>query len=63
MKKSLIILTLTLLQCACATPGAGQYTATSLLSFDAISAEITVGYETLEAAIDPSQTVVMNREK
>ncbi len=62
MKKSLIILALTLLQCACATqeavPGGGH----SLLSFEAISAEITVSFEQTEAAADLSQTVALNAE-
>ena len=60
MKKSLIILTLTLLQCACATQEPMPSAGTSLLSFDAISAEISVGYEKLDPADDLSQTVSMN---
>ena len=34
----------------------------ALLSFDAISAEITVSYEHLEELHDPSGTVAMNLE-
>jgi hypothetical protein len=60
MKKSLIIIVLALLQCACATQGPAQDTGTSLLSFDAISAEITVSYEQAEAAADLSQSVALN---
>ena len=63
MKKSLIILTLTLLQGACATQEPVQNTANSLLSFEAISAEITVSYEKVEAADDLSRTVALNIEK
>ncbi len=63
MKKSLIILTLTLLQGACATQEPVQDSSASLLSFEAISAEITVAYESTEGTDDLSQTVAMNREK
>ena len=63
MKNSLIIIVLALLQCACATQEPVQNTSTSLLSFDAISAEITVAYESTEAADDLSQTVAVNIEK
>ena len=63
MKKPLLILTLTLLQCACATQEPVQTATPSMLSFDAISAEITVGYEKVEAADDLSQTVARNRTK
>ncbi len=63
MKKSIIIIVLALLQCACATQEPMQYTATSLLSFDAISAEITVSYEQAEAADKLLQTLAMNHEK
>jgi hypothetical protein len=63
MKNSLIIIVLTLLQCACATQEPVQNTSTSLLSFDAISAEITVTYESTETADDLSQTLAMNRQK
>ena len=44
MNKSLIILTLTLLQGACATQEPVRRTANSLLGLEAISAEITVSY-------------------
>ena len=60
MKNSLIIIVLTLLQCACSTQEPVQNTRTSLLSFDAISAEITVAYESTEAADDLSQTLAVN---
>jgi len=62
MKKSLIIIVLALLQCACATQDPAQNTATSLLSFDAISAQITVSYEQTEATEDLSQTLALNAE-
>ena len=60
MKKSLIIFMLPLLLGACAAQEPMQDTATSLLSFDAISAEITVSYEQTEAADELSQTVALN---
>jgi hypothetical protein len=60
MKKFLIILTLTLLQCACATPGPASNGGRSLLSFKAISAEITVTHVETEVATDLSQTVALN---
>ena len=63
MKKSLIIIVLTLLQCACATQEPVQGSSASLLGFAAISAEITVAYESTEGADDLSQTVAMNHEK
>ncbi len=63
MKKSIIIITLTLLQCACATQEPVQDSSTALLSFEAISAEITVAYESTEGTDDLSQTVAMNHEK
>ena len=62
MKKSLIILTLALLQCACATHVDTQPVAKSLLCFDAISTEISVDYENSEAADDLSQAVALNNE-
>jgi hypothetical protein len=63
MKKSLIILALSLLQCACATPEAAPVGAASRLGFEAISAEITVSYVETETADDLSQTVAQNIEK
>ena len=60
MKNSLFIIVLALLQCACATQEPVQNTRTSLLSFDAISAEITVAYESTEAADDLSQALAAN---
>lgn len=63
MNKSLIILTLTLLQGACATQEPVRRTANSLLGLEAISAEITVSYEMAEAADDLSRTFAMNREE
>ncbi|MCH8072571.1 MAG: hypothetical protein IIA09_11520 [Proteobacteria bacterium] len=63
MKKSLIIFTLTLLQGACATQEPASSTANALLSFEAISAEITISYEKAEAADDLSRTVALNIEK
>ncbi len=59
MNKSLIIIALTLLQCACATQEPVQGNSASLLSFEAISAEITVAYESTEGTDDLSQTVAM----
>ncbi len=63
MKKSLILLVLALLQCACTTQEAASISGSSLLSFEAISAEITVSYEQTEAAADLSQTVALNTDK
>jgi len=59
MNKSLIIIALTLLQCACATQEPVQGGSASLLGFEAISAEITVAYESTESTDDLSQTVAM----
>jgi hypothetical protein len=63
MKNSVIIIVLTLLRCACAAQEPVTNSSTSLLSFDAIMAEITVAYERTEAADDLLQTVAMNRDK
>jgi hypothetical protein len=63
MKKSLIIIALSLLQCACATQEPVPGSSASLLGFETISAEITVAYESTEGADDLSQTVAMNHEK
>lgn len=60
MKKSLIILALAVIQGACATRVDTQPAAKSMLSFDAISAEISVEYEKTEAADDVSQSVALN---
>lgn len=60
MKKFFIIIILSLLQCACATSRGVPAQSASMLSFDAISAEITVGYENLSEQHEPSQTVAMN---
>jgi hypothetical protein len=62
MKKFIIIIALALLQCACATSQGVSAGNPSMLSFDAISAEITVGYENLEEQHDPSRSVAMNLE-
>jgi hypothetical protein len=62
MKKPLIILVLSLLQCACAAHEAAPGGGNSLLSFEAISAEITVSYEQTGAAADLSQTVALNTD-
>jgi len=62
VKKSLIILTLAILQCACATQVDTRTAATSLLSFEAISAEITVDYQKAEPADNLSETVAANVE-
>jgi hypothetical protein len=63
MKKSLIILALSLLHCACATHEAVSRGGQSLLGFEAISAEITVSYEPIEMAEDLSRTLALNSEK
>ncbi len=63
MNKSLFIIALTLLQCACATQEPVPGSSASLLDFEAISAEITVAYERTEGADDLSQTLAMNHEK
>ena len=64
MKKSLIILTLAILQCACATQVDTRTAAPSLLSFAAISAEITIDYRESDAIFDStddlSQAVALN---
>lgn len=60
MKKSFIILTLAILLCACATQEPMPSAGAPMLSFDALSAEIVVGYEKLDPADDLSQTVSMN---
>lgn len=62
MKKFIIIIALALLQCACATSKGIAGTSGSMLSFDAISAEITVAYENLEEQYEPSQAVAMHIE-
>lgn len=61
MKKLFIIIILALLQCACATSREVSGSP-SMLGFDAISAEITVGYENLEEQYDPSQALASNLE-
>ncbi len=63
MNKSLFIIALTLLQCACATQEPVPGSSASLLGFAAISAEITVSYEQAEAPVELSQTLAMNHEK
>jgi len=50
MNKSLFIIALTLLHCACATQAPVPGSSASLLGFEAISAEITVAYESTESA-------------
>lgn len=62
MKKFIIIIVLAILQCACATSDGIAGRSGSMLSFDAIGAEITVAYENLEEQQDASQTVAMNLE-
>ena len=63
MKKSLIIISLALLQCACATQEPVPYTSTSLLGFEAISAEITVIHIEAGATDELLQTVALNIEE
>jgi len=60
MKKSLIILTLAILQCACAIQVDMQPAAKSMPGFDAISAEISVDYEKFDSAHDLAQTVALS---
>lgn len=60
MKKLFIIIILAVIQCACASSPGSLPGSTSLLSFDAIGAEITVGYENLEAPDEPLAVVAMN---
>ncbi len=66
MKKFIIIIILAVIQCACASsPGslpASPSASTSMLSFDAIGAEITVDYQNLEAQDEPPVAVAMNRD-
>ena len=62
MNKSIIFLALCLLQCACAMQEAVPASSNSLLSYEAISAQITVSYEQAEAADELSQTVALNIE-
>ena len=62
MKKLIFIIILAVLQCACATPEGITGKRVSMLSFDAISAEITVAHEILEEQDDPSRAVAMNHE-
>lgn len=60
MKKSLFILTLALLQCACASQVATRHAANSMLGFDEIGAEISVSFEKTDATDDLSQAVALN---
>jgi hypothetical protein len=62
MKKSLIIIILTLLQCACSAQKALPGGKTPLLSFEAISAEITVTCVETGPAANLFQTVALNTE-
>ncbi len=62
MKKCIIIIVLAFLQCACASSRGVAGKSASMLSFDAISAEITVGYENLEEQYAPSPAVAMHIE-
>lgn len=62
MKKSIIIIVLALLQCACAGSPGLPAASPALLGFAAISAEITVSYESLDPQYDASQAVAMNLE-
>jgi hypothetical protein len=56
MKKSLIIIVLSLLQGACAATGSATEDAQSMLTFKQIAGEISVQHEVLEADTDLSQT-------
>ena len=62
MKKSLIIIVLTLLQCACAAQKAVPGGNTPLLGFEAISAEITVTRVAAGPAADLSRSFALNSE-
>ena len=63
MKKSLLFIVLILLQCACVTQQPVTASSHPLLSFKAISAEITVSHFETEASDDLSQTLALNTEK
>ena len=56
MKKSLIIIALSLLQGACAATGSATEDAQSMLTFKQIAGEISVQHEALEADTNLSQT-------
>lgn len=60
MKKSLIIIALALFECACAAHPGTPGPSASLLSFDAISNEITVSYEEVQAPDELSEVVASN---
>ena len=60
MKKSLLIILLALSLGACATPAPVTISNSSLLTFEQIAAEITVGYEELEPVEGLDDTVAMN---
>ena len=49
MKKSLFIICLCALQAACATQPVEYHSGSSLLSFDDLASEITVGYRDISA--------------
>ncbi|MDX1404533.1 MAG: hypothetical protein R3192_08345 [Woeseiaceae bacterium] len=55
MKKFIIIITLALLQCACATPGSGR--AAAMLDFDAIGSEISVAHDDLSPQYEEYQAL------
>lgn len=59
MKKSLIALTLALLQCACASQDPIPSENNLLLSFEEIGAEITVSHEKTESDKRVSQTAAL----
>ena len=59
MKKSLIIIALAALQCACSTQPVVTGTGSSLISFVEIAKEITVRYEQIDASEVRQQPVVM----
>jgi hypothetical protein len=63
MKKSLLFIILILMQCACAMQQPVTASSHPLLSFEAISAEITVSHVETAAPDDLSQTLALNTEK
>ena len=60
MNKSLIVIALAALQCACATQDAVPQTSNSLLSFTEIAAEITVGFENFDGSAVADQALVQS---
>ena len=53
MKKSLLVLLLAVMHCACSTPTATQVNTNALISFEEIAAEISISHK---ATREPSET-------